>query len=157
MRHLTLIAAFSFLVAQIFSGPVPTSTSYTDSLAGEIVPPGSSSLSLGADASGSLPGSFTVSLNLNGATISSGSWWLVVKQRNADGSTSEVGALTGVVSDGTVGLNANGNVTSLDSVHLNIRSGNGSYNSVTEGTGVLQGTLNQQTSPVFSGTLTLTF
>ena len=157
MKHLSLVLALALLAAPLISGRVVAVTTYTDSLAGEIIPPGSSSLSLGAVATGALPGSFTISLNLNNTTVTNGNWWLVVKERNADGSVSEVGALAGAVSGGTVSLNADGRVTSLNSVQLLIQTGSGNYAGVTSGSGSLTGTFGNQASPSFSGTLNLNF
>lgn len=157
MKHFLFALALVFLSSLLCVGQTVTATTYTDSLTGTIIPPGSSSLSLNADASGALPGSFTISLNLNGTVINDGNWWLVVKNRNADGSVSEIGALSGVVSGGTVSLDSDGRVASLNSVHLAIRSGNGNFVSITDGVGTVQGAFSQQPTQVFNGTLTLSF
>lgn len=157
MKHLPFALALILLASLLCGGQPATDTTYTDSLTGTIIPPGSSSLSLSADASGSLPGSLTISLNLNGTNIMMGNWWLIVTRTNPDGSVSEIGTLSGVVSDGTVSLRPDGSVASLNSVHLVVRSGNGNFVNVTDGSGSLQGVFSQQTSPPFSGTLTLTF
>src|SRR5215813_13541759 len=98
MRLLPLVFALTFLAGPHFGAGVLPETTYTDSLAGEIARPDSGSLSLTANASGGLPGAFTMSLNFNGTTIRDGNWQLVVKRRNSDDSVTELGALTGVVS-----------------------------------------------------------
>jgi hypothetical protein len=157
MRLLSLVFALTFLAGPLFGAGVLPATTYTDSLAGEITNPGSGSVSLVADASGELPGSFTMSLNFSGAAISNGDWRLVVKRRNSDESVTELGVLTGVVSSGTVNLNPDGSMASLNSVQLQITSGSGNYGAVTSGGGTLAGAVNGQSSPPFSGPLSLNF
>jgi hypothetical protein len=157
MKYLVYAMALTLMAALWRGDPASMRTTYTDTLTGSIAPPGSSSLSVEADASGALPGKVVISINLNHANVTSGAWWLTVRERNADGSISEVGALTGNVSSGTVSLNADGSVASLNSLTLTIQQGSGRYAAVTGGTGALDGTLNGQSSPSFTGTLSVNF
>ena len=157
MKYLVYAMALTLLAALWPGDPASTRTTYTDSLTGSIAPPGSSSLSVEADATGALPGKVVISLNLNRTSVTGGGWWLTVRERNADGSFSQVGALTGAISAGTVSLNADGSVASLNSLTLTIQQGGGRYAGVTGGTGALDGTLNGQSSPSFTGTLSVNF
>jgi hypothetical protein len=157
MKYLVYAIALTLMTALWPGGHASTRTTYTDSLTGSIAPPGSSSLSVEADATGALPGKVVISLNINHANVTSGGWWLTVRERNADGSISEVGALTGTVSAGTVSLHADGSVASLNSLTLTIQQGSGRYAAVTGGSGALDGTLNGQSSPSFTGTLSVNF
>ena len=157
MKYLAYAMALTLMAAFWRGDPASTRTTYTDSLTGSIAPPGSSSLSVEADATGALPGKVVISINLNRTSVTGGAWWLTVKERRADGSISEVGALTGAISAGTASLNADGSVASLNSLTLTIQQGSGRYAAVTGGTGVLDGTLNGQSSPSFTGTLSVNF
>ena len=157
MKYLAYGMALTLMAALWPGDPASMRTTYTDTLTGSIAPPGSSSLSVEADATGALPGKVVISININRTTVTGGGWWLTVRERNADGSISDVGALTGAISAGTVALNVDGSVASLNSVTLTIQQGSGRYAAVTGGTGALDGTLNRQSSPSFTGTLSVNF
>jgi hypothetical protein len=163
MKHLYLsfVVALALAAGHLSGGGAlaapPFAETHQNTLAGRILPQGSSSLSLGAEASGALPGSFTVSLNLDSTTVTGGRWRLVAKRVNEDGSQSEVGVIEGAVSGGAVSLSADGRVASLVSVQLAVEGGTGNYAGLTRGSGTLAGGLNREASPQFSGSLNLDF
>jgi hypothetical protein len=159
LKRLSLLVTLALLVGHPCAGRAltapPGGETHNNSLVGGLIPPGSSSLSIGAEAVGTLPGSFIVSLNLNAATITGGSWRLVAKQTNGDGSVSELGVIEGVVTGGRMSLNGDGSVASLSSVRLTVQGGSGNYAGVTGGAGTLAGEFNREPSPQFRGTLRL--
>ena len=161
LKHLSFAVVLALLVghlcgARALTAP-PRGETHNNSLEGGIIPPGSSNLSIGAEASGTLPGSFTVSLNLNATNITGGSWRLVAKRTNEDGSVSELGVIEGVVSGGSVSLNQDGSVAALSAVRLTVQGGSGNYAALTAGSGTLAGALTREPSPQFRGTLRLDF
>lgn len=125
-------------------------------------------------AEGDLPGSLTLVLDREGAggNIVSGEWALVVSYiqdvaagqihaENEDGEHGgeilvRKGTLKGTISGGTVTLNADGTVTSVDSVWLNINGGSLAYDGVTGGNGIVNG-IDLQDFSTSSGTLSLNF
>lgn len=159
MKHLSFVVALTLVAGHLSGGRAltapPRAQAHHDTLAGRIIPPGSSSLSLGAEASGTLPGSFTVALNLDAANVTGGRWRLVAKRVEEDGSVSELGVIEGAVSGGTVSLNGDGSVASLVSVQLTVQEGSGNYAGLRGGSGTLAGGLNREASPPFTGTLDL--
>src|SRR5215468_4214264 len=89
MRTSTYAVVLILSAAFFWSERALAFNSYSDSLTGSVVPAGSSTISVEADAAGDLPGRLIIAVNATGANVTGGSWWLVVQQRNADGSTSE--------------------------------------------------------------------
>lgn len=131
-------------------------------------------------AEGDLPGALTLVIDQNDTdhTIVGGDWALVIPggqdvnagqahedseddahSKHAEHSGERLdrsGVLKGTISGGTVTLNADGTVASVDSVQLNIDGGTLAYDNVTNGNGIAHGTSLQDFS-TSSGTLSLNF
>ena len=125
---------------------------------------------------GDLPGALTLKINQNRTdnTIAGGEWALVVSYiehaahgdhdheegEAGDGHGSEVlirkGTLKGTISGGSLTLNSDGSVASVDSVQLNINGGTIEFDKVSSGHGIAHGT-GLQDSRNSSGTLSLNF
>lgn len=118
----------------------------------------SSQTTLVGQVSDSLSGYLMITLNYgSNNSINGGHWTLIVTSRKADGSASEEGRLEGTLSGGSVALNQDSTVVSVNSVQLTIKSGRGIYGSVAGGQGTFEaGSVPAKRAP-FDGALTLTF
>ena len=154
MKHSAYSVVVILMAGMLWTGRARTFTTYTDSLSGRIAPPGSSSMSVEADAAGALPGHLVVAVNVTNTDVTGGSWLLVVKQTNADGSITELGTLTGDVLGGTISRSEDGSIASLNSLSVSIKTGSGNFTGAAGGTGTIGGTLSP---PSFTGTMSLSF
>jgi hypothetical protein len=133
---------------------------------------------LNTRAGGDLPGALTLVIDRNSAdnSITGGEWALVVSyiedvpggaHSNSSGHSDHAeeadgelliqkGTLKGSITGGAVTLNADGMVTSVNSVQLNVESGTLTFNNVSGGTGMAHET-NLQDFSTSSGTLSLKF
>jgi len=133
---------------------------------------------LNTRAHGDLPGALTLVIDRNRAdnSITGGEWALVVSyiedvpggaHSNSSGHSDHAeeadgelliqkGTLKGSITGGAVTLSADGTVTSVNSVQLNVESGTLTFNNVSGGTGMAHET-NLQDFSTSSGTLSLKF
>lgn len=159
MKRLSYISAVALLAGVIWGTLAHAATTYTASLIGDQAEPiASNRINMGMEASGDLPGPFTVAIDYDATdktTIVGGNWMLLVLQQNADGSSTEQGTLKGTFSSGSIVVNNEGTVASINSV-LTISDGTGNYVGVTSGNGTFW-VSSTQSSPPFSGALGLTF
>lgn len=158
MKRLSYVSALVLLVGVIWVTLAYAATTYTDSLIGDQAEPvASNRIDMGMNASGDLPGPFTVVLDYatDKTTIVGGNWMLMVLKQNADGSSTEQGTLKGTFASGSIVLNNDGTVASINSA-LTISGGTGNYVGVTSGNGTFW-VSSTQSSPPFSGALGLTF
>lgn len=123
--------------------------------------PGSSlgTIMLVGKSEGSLPGSFEISIWYNPITnkVIGGTWKVIVPQQGLGGASKAQGALAGSVTSGTVTLDKNGRVNSIEGVQMNIRRGVGQYSRIARGSGKLNGTLNLRRQNPFVGRLNVFF
>ena len=127
---LALLACFTLARA--------AAATYNDTVAGSQTASGvNEGISLNPNATGDLPGILILSLKHEGGRVSDVSGTLTVLPPDADASSNERGKLAGSINGGTLTLDANGIVTSADSVQLTVRSGAGQYAGVSSGSATL--------------------
>lgn len=152
MRRVVLGGMFAIATA---AGVLAQTTGRSDSLTGEIRTPGSTELVLAADATGDLPGYFTLSIRYENRRVEGGSWVLVHRQTNADGSEEDIGMIEGVLASSSAVFGDDGSLASMTSIQLKIESGSGTYEKLTSGTGSVEGTVTGRNGVAFTGTLKL--
>jgi hypothetical protein len=131
---------------------------HASSLSGGIVSPICSSDNFATgDASGDLSGSFAVAFDCKDGEIASGTWLVVVTGPGPDGTTAELGTISGRVLHGSYQADSAGNQVVVRDVELAITQGTDAYASVASGTGTLEATSDVNASPQFLGTLRLSF
>jgi len=156
MKYLSLSIALTVLAALASIGTTHAWATYNDSVdATQTASPDGIAVNL--TASGDLPGMGQVKLQANGANVTGGTWSLTVLPPNADASSIERGKVTGIVTGGTVTLNADGTLASATSVQLTLQSGTGEYANVTTGTGTISLTSSAENPSQLSGSLVLNF
>ena len=134
--------------------PLSGTTTHDSTVAGAIVAPGTSTLAFEGRIAGALSGELSLVLSASGINIESGRWWLVATSTDADGSTQQVGTLSGAVGQGGLVLNTDGSAAGLSTVQLTVTEGTGMYSGVGDGSGSLDGTF---TGTNFNGTFKVTF
>ena len=113
-------------------------------------------LNLGVD--GALKGRLSASINYNDShEITGGTWLLVVTAVQPDGSSDEVGTISGSFTGGSVTVGDSGVVATVDGAMMTVGSGTELYSNITTGGGSLGGNLVESGSPSFNGQLNLTF
>jgi hypothetical protein len=158
MRRL-LSALFTSSLAMLVSvALVHAAATYNGTLTGsQTASTVAGGVSLNLNASGDLPGMFTLTLTHEGGKVSGGSWTLVVLPQNADATSSETGRLSGKVTGGTLTLDANGIVSAADSVQLVVENGTELYATVNSGTGTLSLAADPENSTRLGGPLAFSF
>lgn len=107
---------------------------------------------------GDLPGYLMLTLDYDSnRSIHGGNWTLIITKRKADGSSGEEGRMDGTLSGGSVTLNRDGQVISVNAARLTIKSGRGTYDGVVNGDGTFDATSVSGKPSPFDGLLTLTF
>ncbi len=108
---------------------------------------------------GSLSGSFEISIWYNPVTnkVIGGAWKVLVPKPGHGGASKAQGALAGSVTGGTVTLDKNGRVNSIEGVQINIQRSMGQYSRIAKGSGKLSGTFNLRRQHPFVGQLNVTF
>jgi hypothetical protein len=109
------------------------------------------------NASGDLPGDYTMTLRRKGKTVIGGSWTLTVFAPDAGATSGEKGTLTGGVTGGTLTFNGDGAVAGADSVRLTIQGGTGQYARVKGGGGIINLSSAADNPSQLTGILTLEF
>jgi hypothetical protein len=105
-----------------------------------------------------LPGYLMLTIDYDSNnSINGGNWTLIVTSRKADGSSSEEGRLEGTLSGGSVTLNQDGALASVNAARLTIKSGRGTYSGVVNGQGTFEVSSVPGNRTPFDGALTLTF
>ncbi len=117
----------------------------------------SGSIAFNLNATGDLPGMFSVTLRHENGNVNGGTWTLTVLPANADASSSETGRLTGTFTGGAITLDANGLATAASSVQLSVQSGAGQFEAITSGSGTLSLSADAENSTKLGGPLTLNF
>lgn len=152
MKILTFVIALATVVAVLASTPNIAGSSTTITLkGGEVSPKKSGDIHLTAQSTNELPGSFSITIERSGESISGGDWKFVVIRENAQGEPSETGAISGSVQGGTL-VFADGKISAVTNVQLGVNERTGECASwVTSGT--LSGSVERAVSPTFTGTL----
>lgn len=158
MRRL-LSALFTSSLAMLVSvALVHAAATYNGALTGsQTASAAAGGISLNLNASGDLPGMFTLTLTHEGGKVSGGSWTLVVLPQHADATSSETGRLSGKVTGGTLTLDAHGIVSAAGSVQLAVENGTELYATVNGGTGTLSLAAEPENSTRLAGPLALSF
>jgi hypothetical protein len=105
-----------------------------------------------------LPGYLMLTINYDSNnSINGGNWTLVVTAQKGDGGSGEEGRLEGTLDGGSVTLNRDGAIISVNAARLTIKSGRGTYSSVANGQGTFEVTSVSGNRAPFDGALTLTF
>jgi hypothetical protein len=161
MKQLTAAIGIVLATLMIVSSPARAAKSYNLSLRGVEVSGGArGTLTLVGRMSGSLPGSFEMTIRYNPATnaITGGTWKLTVAQQGRGRRASVAqGALAGSIEGGVVKLDKHGKANSVEGVRLKIKRGAGDYASVAGGAGEFGGTLNLRRPHPFAGELRISF
>jgi hypothetical protein len=157
MKHLINNLTAVVLTACLFAVVVSAATAYTSTITGSESSRGKNNdILISTKASGDLPGNFTIRINHDNGVISGGEWTRDVLGQDENGTAQEIGTLKGTVSGGQVNLNENGHLLSV-TAQLNVSSGTAAYTSVTEGSGTLGASTNQQSHSEINGTLNMNF
>ncbi len=114
-------------------------------------------LDLSGRVSGSLPGSFQISLRYDPATgrVLGGTWKLTTGQRGQGRAPKVEGALYGTIGGGSVVTDKRGRVESLKGLQMSLRRGAGRHAGINGGGGEADGTINPRRQHRFQGTLRL--
>jgi hypothetical protein len=144
-----VILVFGLLVAAAPSG---AKSGVTISLSGsEVSPKKAGDMNLSAEASGAMPGSFSITIEHSNGNITGGEWRFSVIRENAQGEPSETGTLSGTVESGTL-VFSNGSVSAINNVQLRVTGKTGECGNLS-GSGNLSGTIDKASTPAFSGSL----
>lgn len=146
------LAVVGFVLALSVNARVAAQDTRKASFAGHVQSNDTTTLVVVTDLSGDLPGYFTFSLTRDAGTLS-GSWLWVQKRENADGSIEDVGMLEGTIESARLTPSEKGTLAALANAQLRVVSGSGGFETVTSGTGTLDGTVD---GAQFNGVLTLT-
>lgn len=142
------------------SAPEQTTHNSTGTGQQVVVAPGvHNPLSFSLQLSGDLPGTLSGTIEFDASNnITGGTWHRNVTNINPDGSTFEVGTISGQFTSGSVTLTPNGTPSSVSNVQLSISGGIGIYANVSTGSGTFQGSFDDSTSPAtLTVSETLTF
>jgi hypothetical protein len=158
-NYLAAALALISLAGFCLSGHAQTARTYHGSFAGSSSrSQASGEITFVGQVDNARPGYLLLTINYDANnSINSGKWTLVVTGKKADGSSSEEGRLEGTLSGGSVTLNRDGTVTSVQTAQLIIKSGSGTYSGVNNGQGTFEASSVPDNSPPFNGVLTLTF
>lgn len=153
MKRLVLTAG----VLLIASTAIAAVAERTVTLAGRVQTPKPDEIVLAADAQGDMAGYFTLSVHRNGRSLDKGTWVLIHRVPNPDGSETEVGMLEGTVTSVSAAFADDGALVSMSGVELKVDSGSGGYEGVVTGSGKVDGTIGGANGASFSVTLKLDF
>jgi hypothetical protein len=158
MRRLTSTLAATVLALAACAALAHAAAAYKSDLKGsQTASAESEGVALRLNASGDLHGMLSLTLKRDGGNVTGGTWELTVLPPNADASSSEKGKLTGVVSGGTLTVDAHGIVTSAASVQLSVQGGTGDYAAVTSGGGTVSLSADPENASRLGGPLALDF
>lgn len=152
MKGLSLVLV-SLVLATMLSA-----ATYNNTLSGsQTASPETDGITLNMTASGDLPGMSKVTLQRDGQNVVGGSWRMTILPQNANASSNERGELIGVITGGTLTLNAEGTLSSASSVQVVMQGGTGEFSSITTGNAVMTITANAENPSQLSGTIVLNF
>ncbi len=114
-------------------------------------------VSLNLNATGDLPGMLTLSLKHEGGSVTGGTWSLTVLPPDADATSNERGRLAGVVSGGTLTIDAHGIVSAAEALRLDVQGGTGQYTGVSAGAGTLALSADPENASKLGGPLKFDF
>lgn len=152
MKGLSLVLV-SLVLATMLSA-----ATYNNTLSGsQTASPETDGITLNMTASGDLPGMSKVTLQRDGQNVVGGSWRMTILPQNANASSNERGELIGVITGGTLTLNAEGTLSSASSVQVVMQGGTGEFSSITTGNAVMTIMANAENPSQLSGTIVLNF
>ena len=160
MKQLITMIGILLVSSMTATSQAQTIRSRDLSLRGVAVP-GSArgTIMLAGKSEGSFRGSFEISILYNPVTneVTGGTWKWTVPQQGASGASKPQGTLAGSIAGGTVTLDKNGRVNSIEGVQISIRRTVGQFSRVTKGSGKFSGTLDLRRQHPFMGELNISF
>ncbi|HEU4508351.1 MAG TPA: hypothetical protein VFR78_08955 [Pyrinomonadaceae bacterium] len=149
----TLILALASLA---FAIALSTAT-YNGTLKGSQTAAESGKIVLNLNASGDLPGMIKLHVERDGQNVVGGTWRMTVLPQNADAASSERGQLVGTITGGSLALNSEGTIASVNSVTVVFQGGTGEFDSVTTGNATMNVSADTENPSQLSGSIVLNF